>query len=61
MDYIATKLASTLTKVAANVRSVIAASTCTRYPTGPKRTSVLPRANCADVDSVKTRKRYTPN
>lgn len=56
--FAATKLANTSTKVEANVRSVIAVSICTRYPTVPKRTSDRLRENCVGVVSAKTKTRY---
>ena len=51
---IVTKLASTSTKV-------VATSTCTRYPTGPKRTLARLKANYVDVASLTTKKRYVFN
>lgn len=53
-----TKPASTSTKAEANVRSVIDASTCTRYQTGPKQTSDRRKVNCVDVVSEPTTKRW---
>ena len=58
---IATKLASTSTKVVASARLVTGAFTYTRYPTGPKRTSARLKANYVDVASVTTTKRYVFN